>query len=111
VAVAPTVADSLDRVVEAAQHVVGDEIGLLRVEVSSAVGSAARSAVMMLAGAILLTISWVAFLIAGYAALVPTVRALYALLLLAAVNLVPGIGLLLAARTPRKGGVETHGER
>ena len=64
----------------------------------------------MLSGGVLVTISWIMFLLAGYAALVPAVRPLHALLLIAVLNLVPGIVLLLAARSIR-GGVESHGER
>ena len=107
---APTVADSLDRVVDATQNLVGDQIDLLRAELTSGFRSTARVGAMLVSGAVLVTLSWVALLMAGYAAVVPLLRPELALVLLGAINLVPGLGLLLAARSVQRG-ARSHGER
>jgi Putative Actinobacterial Holin-X, holin superfamily III len=94
----PTVTESLDRVVDAAQNVVGDQIDLLRAEAESAVVGALRSTATMLAGVVLLLIAWAIILAAAYDLLVPRTGSLGGLAILAAANLVPGVALLVTAR-------------
>ncbi len=94
----PSLTDSLDRMVDAAQKVVGDEISLLRVEVMTTVSTALRGAVMVLLGTALLTLGWVVVLMGAFQLLTDRLGSLGALGVLAAVNLVPGIVLLVLAR-------------
>lgn len=95
---APSVTDSLDRMVDAAQKVVADEVSLLGDEVSSGISTAFQSTVLLLVGTVLLATGWVLVLMAAFEALAPRVGGLAALGLLAVCNLVPGIGLLLVGR-------------
>ena len=94
----PTVTDSLDRMVDAAQKVVADEVNLLGVEVSSGISTAFQSTVLLLLGTVLLAVGWVLVLMAAFEALAPRVGGLAASGLLAVCNLVPGIVLLVVGR-------------
>jgi hypothetical protein len=94
----PSVTDSLDRMVDAAQKVVADEVNLLGVEVSSGISTAFQSTVLLLLGTVLVALGWVLVLMAAFDALSPRIGALTALGLLAVCNLVPGIVLLVIGR-------------
>jgi hypothetical protein len=94
----PSVTDSLDRVVDAAQHVVVDHIALLRVEASAALASATRRAAPLLIAGVLMVIGWILLLMAAFQIIAPRVGSLGTLALLAGANLVPGLGLVLASR-------------
>lgn len=94
----PSVTDSLDRMVDAAQKVVADEVSLLGDEVSSGISTAFQSTVLLLVGTVLLATGWVLVLMAAFEALAPRVGGLAALGLLAVCNLVPGIVLLVVGR-------------
>jgi uncharacterized membrane protein YqjE len=94
----PTVTDSLDRVVDAAQSLVEDRVELLKVEATSMVTSALLSGALGLAGAALVGLGWLIVLMAAFQVLVPPIGTLGALAALAAVNLLPGIVLLVLAR-------------
>ena len=94
----PSVTDSLDRMVDAAQKVVADEVNLLGVEVSSGISTAIRSSIMLLLGTVLLAIGWVLILMGAFQALAPRIGGLVAFGLLAVCNLVPGIVLLVVGR-------------
>ena len=94
----PTVTDSLDRMVDAAQKVVADEVHLLGVEVSSGISTAFQSTVLLLLGTVLLAVGWVLVLMAAFEALAPRVGGFATFGLLAACNLVPGIVLLVVGR-------------
>jgi len=94
----PTVTDSLDRMVDAAQKVVADEVNLLGVEVSSGISTAFQSTVLLLLGTVLLAVGWVLVLMAAFEALAPRVGGLAAFGLLAVSNLGPGIVLLVVGR-------------
>jgi Putative Actinobacterial Holin-X, holin superfamily III len=94
----PSVTDSLDRMVDAAQKVVADEVSLLGVEVSSGISAAFQSTVLLLLGTVLLAVGWVLVLMAAFQALAPRVGGLSAFGLLAVCNLVPGIVLLVVGR-------------
>jgi uncharacterized membrane protein YqjE len=94
----PSVTDSLDRMVDAAQKVVADEVSLLGVEVSSGISAAFQSSVLLLLGTVFLAIGWVLVLMTAFEAVAPRVGGFAALGLLAACNLVPGIVLLVVGR-------------
>jgi Putative Actinobacterial Holin-X, holin superfamily III len=94
----PSVTESLDRMVDAAQKVVGDEVSLLRMEVSAAVSRALRSGAMLFLGTVLLAIGWVIVQMAAFHLLAPRLGTLGTLAALAAVNLLPGIALLMGVR-------------
>jgi hypothetical protein len=103
----PSVTDSLDRMVGAAQNVLGDEAKLLRVEVTSALTSALRSAAMALGGTVFLSVGWIIALMAVFQLLVPRLGTLGTLAVLIAANVLPGIGLVLGswrgAKEPGRG--------
>jgi hypothetical protein len=93
----PSVTESLDRVVDAAQNVVGDEVKLLRVEAMSSITSALRSGAMALGGTMLLGIGWIISLLVGFLVLAPRLGTLPALGVLIAANVLPGVALVLGA--------------
>ena len=94
----PTVTDSLDRMVDAAQKVMADEVHLLGLEVSSGISTAFQSTVLLLLGTVLLAVGWVLVLMGAFQALAPRIGGLVAFGLLAVCNLVPGIVLLVVGR-------------
>jgi hypothetical protein len=94
----PSLTESLDHMVDAAQKVVGDEVNLLRVEVSSAASTALHGGAMLLLGTAWLAIGWVVALMAAFQIVAPRLGTLATLGALAALNLVPGIALLAGAR-------------
>ncbi len=95
---APSLTDSLDRMVDAAQKVVGDEVSLLGVELSSALSGALRNSALMLLATVLLAIGWVIALMAAFEILAPRFGALQTLGALAALNLLGGGVLIVGAR-------------
>lgn len=95
---APTVTDSLDRVVDAAQNVVVDHIQLVRLEVQTAVRGALQSGVLFGVGSWFLALAWVIGLMAGFTLLGPRLGANGTLLVLAAVNLAVGAVLIAFGR-------------
>ena len=94
----PSVTESLDRMVDAAQKVVADEVNLLRVEVFSAATAALLSGVLLLLGTALVTIGWVIVLMTLFEVMAPRLGTLGTLAALAGLNLLPGIVLLVRAR-------------
>ena len=94
----PSVTDSLDRMVDAAQKVAADEVSLLGAEVSSGISTAFKSSVLLLLGTVFLAIGWVLVLMTTFEALAPRAGGFAALGLLAVCTLVPGIALLLVGR-------------
>jgi len=94
----PSVTDSLDRMVDAAQKVVADEVNLLGVEMSSGISTAFQSTVLLLLGTVLLGVGWILVLMAVFEALAPRIGPLPAFGLLAFCNLMPGIALLMIGR-------------
>ena len=101
----PTVSESLDRMVDAAQNVLADEMRLLRVEAITSVNAALRSAALMAAGTLLLGVGWIIALMAVFQMLAPHLGTLETLGTLIAANVLPGLALVLAARrrTPESG--------
>jgi hypothetical protein len=101
----PTVTDSLDHMVNAAQNVVGDQIGLLKFEVTTTMTALMmallRAAAMALLGTAMLLIGWVIVLRAALQALEPRIGGVGAVASLVAVNVVLGVGLLMAAARAR----------
>ena len=94
----PSVTDSLDRMVDAAQKVAADEVSLLGAEVSSGISTAFQSSVLLVLGTVFLAIGWVLVLMTTFEALAPRAGGFAALGLLAVCTLVPGIALLLVGR-------------
>jgi len=94
----PSVTDSLDRMVDAAQKVAADEVSLLGAEVSSGISTAFQSSVLLLLGTVFLAIGWVLVLMTTFEAVAPRAGGFAALGLLAVCTLVPGIALLLVGR-------------
>jgi len=92
----PSVTDSLDRMVDAAQNVVGDQIALLKTDVSAAAASVTRRGALSLVGGMLIAIAWMVGLVALYLFLAPRLGVMNALLALSGLNLVPGLVLLTA---------------
>jgi len=102
---APSVTESLDRMVDAAQNVVADEMKLLRVQAITSINTALRSAGMLAAGTLLLGVGWIIALMAVFQGLAPRLGALETLGVLIAANVLPGLALVVAARrrTPESG--------
>jgi len=94
----PSLTDSLDRMVDAAQKVVGDEVSLLRAELSSVLTGALHSGALLLLGTALLAIGWTVVLMAAFEMLAPRLGALGTLVVLASVNLLGGAILLVVSR-------------
>ena len=94
----PSLTESLDRMVDAAQKVVGDEVSLFRADVTSATTNALHSGGMLLLGTAFLAIGWATALMAAFQVLAPRVGALATLVGLALLNLLGGVLLLVGAR-------------
>ena len=93
----PSVTDSLDRMVDAAQNVVGDQVQLLRVDATAAVTSALQSGALVLGGTALLVVGWIIALMAAFQLLAPHLGTLGTLAVLVALNVLPGIALVVGA--------------
>ena len=88
-----TMAGAIDRVVDAAQHVVADEVGLVRLEVKTLLAEGLRGGAFVTLGGIFLLLAWGAILVGAYVsltALTPFQR----LGLIVAVNAILGIALV-----------------
>jgi Putative Actinobacterial Holin-X, holin superfamily III len=94
----PTVTESLDRMVDAAQKVAGDEVALLRAEVSSAASAAIQSAAVLLLAAAMLAIGWVIAMMAAFQVLAPRLGGLATLAGLSVFNILCGVLFLVGAR-------------
>ncbi len=94
----PTVVEALDRAVDAVQNIVGDQIALLKTDVSTATRSAVRTTAMVIAGSVFLLIGWVIALMFANVVLAPRIGVMRSLLALAGTHLVIGAGLFIAAR-------------
>jgi Putative Actinobacterial Holin-X, holin superfamily III/Luciferase-like monooxygenase len=94
----PSVTESLDRMVDAAQKVVGDEVSLFRADVTSATTHALQGGAMLLLATAMLAIGWVIALMAAFQVLASRVGALETLVGLAVLNLLAGVLLLMGAR-------------
>ena len=94
----PTVTESLDRMVDAAQKVAGDEVALLRAEISSAAAAAIQSSALLLLATAMLAIGWVVALMAAFQLLAPRLGALGTLACLSVFNILCGVLLLVGAR-------------
>lgn len=94
----PTVSESLDRMVDAAQKVVGDEVNLLRAEVSSATIVALKSGAMVMIATAMLAVGWVIAMMAAFQVVAPRIGALATLACLSGLNLAVSVLLLVGAR-------------
>jgi hypothetical protein len=94
----PTVTESLDRMVDAAQKVAGDEVALLRAEVGSAASAAIQSGAMLLLATAMLAIGWVTAMMAAFQLLAPRLGTLATLASLSVLDIVCGVLFLVGAR-------------
>jgi uncharacterized membrane protein YqjE len=94
----PSVTESLDRVVDGVQKVVGSQLDLFRLDVSSAATSALLQGAMAMGGILFLIMGWGVFLVAAYWTLEPSTGALPALAVLGTANVVVGLSLLAGTR-------------
>jgi hypothetical protein len=95
----PTVTESLDRMVDAAQKVAGDEVALLRAEASSAASAAIQSGALLLLATAMLAIGWVIAMMAAFQLLAPRLLGtLAALASLSVFNILCGVLFLVVAR-------------
>jgi hypothetical protein len=94
----PTVTESFDRMVDAAQKVAGDEVALLRAEVSSAGSAAVKSGAMLLLATAMLAMGWVIAMMAAFQLLAPRLGALATLASLSGFNVLCGVLFLVGAR-------------
>jgi hypothetical protein len=99
----PTVTESLDRMVDAAQKVAGDEVALLRAEVTSAASAAIQSGAMLLLATALLAIGWVIAMMAAFQLLAPRLGALATLASLSVICFLCSVLFLVGARRRLKG--------
>ena len=92
---APTVAGAIDRVVDAAQHVVADEIGLVRLEIKELLGDGVRGVAMLAGAGIFLVFAWAALLATTYVLLEGHYTPAQRLVLIAVVNAAVGLALAM----------------
>jgi hypothetical protein len=95
----PTVADAIDRAVDAAQGLVGDEIALARLNVESALAGTAIGGILVVVGACLALGAWTVLLVAAHQLSIAYVSPITSLAAIAAVNAVLAVALILAGRT------------
>lgn len=100
---APTVTSALDRMVDAAQQVVVDQVRLARLEAQSALADTARDSALVGAGAIVLLLAWVFAMIALQTLLVRYLDPAAGYGILAGANAVIGAALVTVGRS-RTGG-------
>jgi uncharacterized membrane protein YqjE len=108
---APTVTAALDRMVDAAQHVVVDQVRLAKLEAQAALTRTARDSAMIGLGGVMLLVAWVFGMVALHALLVRYLDPSASLGIIAGVNAVIGGGLLAfgLSRTTHTGQESAHG--
>lgn len=108
---APTVTSAFDRMVDAAQHVVVDQVRLARLEAQSALADTARDSAIIGAGAIVLLMAWVFGMIALQTLLVRYLDPAAAYGIIAGANAVIGAALVAVGwnRTEGEGQESAHG--
>jgi hypothetical protein len=92
----PTVSGAIDRVVDAAQHVVTDQFDLARLETLAVARRVVRSGMLVLLGGILLLGAWATLAVAAYHLLEPRLPPVDRLLVIAGAHTVLGVALVLA---------------
>ena len=97
-----TVEGAIDRLAEAAQSVVADQIEVARLDVKVAGGRMLRSAALLVAGVLALGGSWTALTLAVYVLLAPELSPEQRLGLIALAHALLGLGLLLAGARAMK---------
>lgn len=86
----PTVTSALDRMVDAAQQVVVDQVRLARVEAQEALARTARDSVMVAVGGIILLVAWIFGMVALHGLLVRWLDPAASLGIIAGANAVIG---------------------
>jgi hypothetical protein len=97
-----TVERAIDRLAEAAQSVVADQLEAARLDVKLVGGRMLRSAALLVVGASMLGASWTALTLAAYVLLAPQLSPEQRLGLIALVHALLGLGLLLAGARAMK---------
>jgi hypothetical protein len=97
-----TVERAIDRLAEAAQSVVADQIEAARLDVKLAGGRMLRSAALLVVGALMLGGSWTALTLAAYVLLAPRLSPEQRLGLIALAHGLLGLGFLLAGARAMK---------
>lgn len=109
----PTVTGALDRMVDAVQGVVGDQIALARLEAETAVRRVLAGGGLLAAGGVFALVGWMVLLAAAHALLRERLHPAASLAILTAVNLAIAAGLALAGRASLRaaagGGENGHG--
>jgi hypothetical protein len=100
-----TVERAIDRLAEAAQSVVADQIAVARLDVKVVGGRMVRSAALFIVGALALCGSWTALTLAAYMLLAPELSPEQRLGLIALADGCLGLGLLRAGARA----VKAHG--
>ncbi len=90
----PTVSSALDRMVDAAQQVVVDQVVLARLDAQAALATAVRDASILAFGGILMLFAWVVAMVALHGVLVHRLLPEASLGLIAAGNAVIGATLI-----------------
>ncbi len=101
----PTVTSALDRMVDAAQQVVVDQVRLARLEAQSALTRTARDSAMVLVGGLILLLAWVFGMVALHGLLVRWLEPAASFGIIAGANAVIG-GALVAVGLSRATGGE-----
>jgi Zn-dependent protease len=103
----PTVAGAIDRVVDAAQHVVVDEVRLVRLEAQELLAVGSRGVAMLTGAALFLALAWIAALATTYVLLEGHYTPAQRLVLIAVVNAALGCALAIVG-SRRLSSIETN---
>jgi 4-hydroxybenzoate polyprenyltransferase len=90
----PTVTGAIDRVVDAAQGLVADEVALARVQIESTLVGAFTGSALLLIGICFALGAWTVAMIAAYELLITRMTPLTSLGIVAAVNVVVAIAFI-----------------
>lgn len=93
----PTIEHAIDRLADAAQGIVADQIAGARLDLQLVGARLLRSAALVLAGTLFLVASWTALTLAAYVLLASSFASDQRLGLIALAHGLLGVGLLLAA--------------
>jgi hypothetical protein len=107
----PTVTSALDRMVDAAQQVVVDQVRLARLEAQAALTRTARDSAMIAVGGVVLLVAWVFGMVALHGLLIRWLDPAASLGIIAGANAVIGGGLVAVGLNRATGGEQetAHG--
>ena len=109
--IVPSVPGALDRLVDAAQQVVGDQVDLARLEAHETLRRTLSGAALLMLGTLLAAMAWGAVMIAAHALLVQRMAPWQSLGVIGLVNGFLGAGVAIAGVQHARGRetVEAHG--